>query len=213
MIVFPLSHFAYSSQGGGGCTPIQGLTFSSAAGTSNFSEAPAYGLYDYGMSMFLINQSEFGSGEKQLKSIAFETGGGSGYVFNNQRVRLAHTTATNLTTSIQILTGADVSNPATFTGVNNSDLMTVKDIFNWTIGSSGWQTPLTFDENFCYNGVDNLLVIWENIDGAWSGGYPWYESWFSNTNTETWYKYQDNSFPTGYGTTNVSYRPNMRFEY
>jgi len=212
MIVFPLSHFAYSSQEGG-CAPIQGLTFSSAAGTSNLYYAPAYGLYDYGMSMFLIDQSEFGSGEKQLKSISFETTGGIGYVFNNQRVRLAHTTATNLTTSIQILSAADVSNPATFTGVNNSDLMTVKDIFNWTIGASGWQTPLTFDENFCYNGVDNLLVIWENIDGNWASGYPYYESWFSNTNTETWYKYQDNNFPTGYGTTDVSYRPNMRFEY
>lgn len=198
----------------GGCTPIQGLTFSSAAGTSNLYDAPVYGLYDYGMSMFLIDQSEFGSGEKQLKSISFESASFTApYTVNNQRIQIAHTTATNLTSSIQITSAGDLSNPATFTGVAYSDLQEVKTPFTWAIGSTGWQTPITFDENFCYNGTDNLLVIWENRDGTWMSGYGWWESWFSNTNTETWYKYQDTTFPTGFGTTNVSYRPNMRFEY
>jgi hypothetical protein len=194
------------------CVPIQSLTFSSATGTSNFSNAPVYGLYDFGMSMFLINQTEFGSGEKQLKSISFEAAGfNTNYTVNNQRIQLAHTTATNLTTSIQITDAGDLSNPATFVGVAYTDLQEVKTPFTWVI-NNGWLT-VTFDDNFCYNGTDNLLIVWENRDSTWVSGYGWWESWFSNTNTETWYKYQDTTFPTGYGTTNVSYRPNMRFEY
>lgn len=196
----------------GACAPIQSLTFNANSGTSNLSNAPVYGLYDYGMSMFLIDQSEFGSGEKQLTSISFEAAGFTApYTVNNQRIQLAHTTATNLTTSIQITNGGSVSTPATFNGVNFSDLQEVKAPFTWAI-NNGWIT-VTFDSTFCYNGVDNLLIVWENRDGTWMSGYGWWESWFSNTNTETWYKYQDNSFPTGYGTTNVSYRPNMRFGY
>ena len=196
----------------GGCTPIQGLTFSANTGTSNLSEAPVYGLYDFGMSMFLINQSEFGSGEKQLKSISFEAAGFTApYTVNNQRIQLAHTTATDLTTSIQITSAGDLTTPATFTGVNNSDLQEVKSPFTWII-NNGWIT-VTFDNNFCYNGTDNLLIIWENRDGSWMSGYGWWESWFSNTNTETWYKFQDTTFPTGFGTTNVSYRPNIRLGY
>ena len=201
-----------SSAGAGGCTPIQGSTFNAASGTSNLSYAPVYGLYDYGMSMFLIDQSELGSGEKQLTSISFQASGfGSNYTVNNQRIQLAHTTATNLTTSIQITGAGDLSNPATFTGVNFSDLQEVKTPFTWVI-NSGWIT-VTFDSTFCYNGVDNLLIIWENRDGTWQSGYGWWESWFSNSNTETWYKYVDNSFPTGFGTTDVSYRPNIRLGY
>ena len=196
----------------GGCTPIQSLTFNANSGTSNLYNAPVYGLYDYGMSMFLIDQSELGSGEKQLTSISFEAAGfTSPYTVNNQRIQLAHTTDTNLTSSIQITNGGSVATPATFTGVNFSDLQEVKTPFTWAI-SNGWIT-VTFDSTFCYNGVDNLLIIWENRDGTWTSGYGWWESWFSNTNTETWYKYQDTTFPTGYGTTNVSYRPNIRLGY
>lgn len=195
-----------------GCTPIQSLTFNANSGTSNLSFAPVYGLYDYGMSMFLIDQSELGSGEKQLTSISFEAAGFTApYVVNNQRIQLAHTTDTNLTSSINITNGGSVATPATFTGVNNSDLQEVKTPFTWTI-SNGWLT-VTFDTTFCYNGVDNLLIVWENRDGTWVSGYGWWESWFDNTNTETWYKYQDTTFPTGFGTTNVSYRPNIRLGY
>ena len=195
-----------------GCTPIQSLTFNANSGTSNLSFAPVYGLYDYGMSMFLIDQSELGSGEKQLTSISFEAAGFTApYVVNNQRIQLAHTTDTNLTSSINITNGGSVATPATFTGVNNSDLQEVKTPFTWTI-SNGWLT-VTFDTTFCYNGVDNLLIGWENRDGTWVSGYGWWESWFDNTNTETWYKYQDTTFPTGFGTTNVSYRPNIRLGY
>ena len=107
---------------GGTCTPIQSLTFNANSGTSNLSFAPVYGLYDYGMSMFLIDQSELGSGEKQLTSISFEAAGFTApYVVNNQRIQLAHTTDTNLTSSINITNGGSVATPATFTGVNTSD--------------------------------------------------------------------------------------------
>ena len=190
---------------------IQGLTISTQSGTSNLNKAPAYGLYDYGISMFLINASEFGSGEKLLTSIAYEAGGYSNYTYNNQRVLVAHTTATDLTTSIQVTNAGNLSTPATFTGVNFSNLTEVKELFNWTV-NSGWNT-IDFDNNFIYDGTSNILIIHENRDGSWQSGYGWWESWFNNSNTETWYKFVDNSFPTGFGTTDVSYRPNMRLGY
>jgi hypothetical protein len=89
----------------------------------------------------------------------------------------------------------------------------VKNV-DWTISTNGWQT-ITFDSPFVYNGTDNLLLIWENRDGDWTSGYGWAKCWFDNTHNESWRLYQDYTYPAGtdYGTADVSYRPNTRFDY
>jgi hypothetical protein len=199
---FVINPYVYSTPSGD-CSAIVGSTFSSQAGTTNILRYPFYGLYDYSHSMFIINQSEFGTGEKQLESISFDLRGyTSGYTYNNQTIRIGHTSDSEFGPSVQV----------DLTGLTAYDVKTVKSSFSFTISSSGWAT-ITFDDNFCYNGIDNLLVIWENRDGTWQSGYGYSENWFDNSNYLSWYKYQDDTYPTGFGTRDQSYRPNMEFGY
>jgi hypothetical protein len=185
-----------------GCSPIVGTTWNSTVGTSNNSYHPAYGLYDYSQTMMIYRQSDIGSGEKQINSISFELKNYSGgYTLNNQTIKLAHITDSQFGTSVQ----CDLS------GIGGlSDLTTVKS-FNWS-ASNGWVT-FTFDDNFCYNGVDNLMIVWENRDGTWASGYGWAESHSTSSQYLTWYVYQDDTYPTGSGWRSSANRPNIRIGY
>ena len=172
-------------------------------GTSNKYTYPAYGLYDYSKSMFIYTQSELGS-SKNITEIEFQIGGYTvPYTYNGQYLQLAHTTDNEFGTNVKV----DLTN------LNNSNLTIVKNNFTFTISTNGW-TTISFDTPFNYNGIDNLLIIWENWDGSWSSGYGYSESVFDNCSCASdylsWYKYSDNSFPTGYGTRDKSYRPNIK---
>ena len=191
-----------------GTTPstptIQNLVWTSPAGTSNQEKYPAYGYYDYSHSMFIIRASEIGSGSKILHGLEIEVGGYTpGYTFNNQTIKLAHISDLEFGSNVKV----DLTN---INGVSN--LTTVKSNFNWTINNSGYQS-IDFDTNFEYNGSDSLLIIWENRDANWGSGFGWAECHFDNTYYDSWFKYQDNSYPTGYGTRDQSYRPNFKLKY
>ena len=189
----------------GECADIKNLTITHNTGTSNVTRYPAYGLYDYSQTLFMFKPTELGTTEKQITGLEIEVSGYSTpYTFTNQTIKLCHSTDSGFNSNLQV----DLTN------LNYTKLKTVKANFNWTINSSGWQS-LTFDENFCYDGTNNLVVIWENRDGSWQSGYGYAECWFDSTYGESWYVYQDNSYPasTSYGTVDISYRPNMRFTY
>ena len=182
---------------------IQNLTWTSSTGTSNGNKYPAYGLYDYSHTMYIIRADEL-SGSKLLNGLEIELDGyTAGYTYNNQIIKLAHITDNEFGTSVQV----------NLSGIGGlTDLTTVKNNFTFTISSSGYQT-IDFDTNFEYNGSDNLLIIWENRDGSYSSGYGWAECYFDNTYYDSWYKYQDSSYPSGYGTRDQSYRPNFKLKY
>lgn len=191
-----------------GTTPstptIQNLVWSSPEGDSNQERYPAYGYYDYSHSMFIIRASELGSGSKLLHGLEIEVGGyTNGYTYNNQTIKLAHISDLEFGDNVKV----DLTN---INGVAN--LTSVKSGFNWTINNSGYQT-IDFDTNFEYNGNDSLLIIWENRDSDWGSGFGWAECHFDNTYYDSWFKYQDNSYPTGYGTKDQSYRPNFKLKY
>ena len=183
---------------------IQGLTWSSTVGNSNVERYPAYGLYDYSHTMFIIRADELGSGQKLIEGLEIEMAGySSNYTFYNQTIKLAHTSDLEFGTNVT----ANLGNIS-----NLSNLTEVKTNFDWTIGSSGYQS-INFDTNFEYNGTDSLLIIWENRDGMWGSGFGWAECHFDNSYYDTWYKYQDNTYPNGTGTRDQSYRPNLKIKY
>lgn len=181
-------------------------TVSIGTGTSNVYRYPFYGLYDYSHTMFIYTQSEIG-GSKDISSIEFNLGDYSTpYTYNNITIKLAHTTDNEFGTNIKV----DLTN------LNNSDLTTVLSGYNLTISSNGW-VEFTFTTNFTYNGTDNLLVIIENRDGSWAANYGYAESVHDNCSCSndylSWYKHADGSYPTGYGTRDQSYRPNIKINY
>ncbi len=106
------------------------------------------------------------------------------------RIYVANTTATTLTagTYANIISGATL-------------------VYNGTrsFSSTGWNTIAT--TGFTYTG-NNLLVITETTyGGTGTSSYPTFQ-YTAGTAFEYWY--QDNSAPTGSGTINNSYRPNIQ---
>jgi hypothetical protein len=189
--------------GGGGCAPIVGTTWNSTVGTTNNDFVPFYGLYDYSQSMTIYRQSDIGAGEKQINSIAFQLKGfSSGYTVNDQRIKLAHITDSQFGTNVK----------SDLTGIAGLADLTECKVQNVTV-VNGWIT-FTFDTNFCYNGVDNLMIVWENRDGTWASGYGWAETHSTSSQFLTWYVYQDNTYPASvYGTRSSVGRMNIRIGY
>ncbi len=167
-------------------------------GTSGTSYVPVYGFYDYSWSRTVYLQSELGDA-KTIQSIAYQLyTSPSGYLMPNQTIWMKHTTDATITSGAY-------QDPAAngFTKVYDGDID-----FTGTIGD--WFEVVFNTTNFYYNGTDNLLVVWENRDGAYASGYPrWY---YQSTASRSTYKYADGSFPTTSGSIS-SYLPNTRFFY
>ena len=186
--------------GGSACaTPVVGSNVQIGAGTSNASYAPIYGLYDFSWYGMIFEASELGSA-KQITGIDVQTSGYTNpYIVNNQTIKIYNVVETIFD-----------STPA----VDLSDLTTsnetiVKANFTFTIGSSGFQS-ITFDENFCYDGVSNILISWENRDGTWQSGFGNGE--YAVATSKASYKATDDNYPTGNGTR-TNGRINTKFKY
>jgi len=206
--MFVSTHGIVSRSTVSGCTAVVGTNIQVGTGTSTDNRYPAYGLYDYSHQMFMYTSAQIGSGQKQITGISFNMASYTvPYTFLNQTLKLAHCTDVQFGTSVQILnTNGDIS------GVNGvTDLTIVKANFTWTINPNGWRT-VNFDTNFCYNGTSTLLVIWENRDGSWTTGYGTAQTSVP-TGFQSWYKEQDTTYPTGFGTRNSAKRPNIRLNY
>jgi hypothetical protein len=185
--------------GGGGCTPVVGSSLTVGFGTSNASYAPFYGLYDFSWYAMIFDQSELGA-TKQITGIEVEVSSyTTPYIVNNQTIKIYH-----------ISQSIFDSTPA----VNLSDLTLldetiVKASFTFTISPNGWQT-INFDDNFCFNGTDNILISWENRDGTWTSGFGNGE--YAVASSKAAHKATDDNYPTGNGTR-TNGRINIKFKY
>ena len=186
----------------GGCTPIQSVTEQIGSGTSNQSNAPFYGLYDYSVYAAIWEDTEFTSGsttERNIQGIQFELAGyTTPYTYNNLSIYMAH-----------CVEDVFPIGPA----VDGSDLTLTDETLVWsgnyTISSNGFQS-ITLDTPFCYNGTSNLYVRFENRDGSWQSGFGWGE--YDVAIDKAMYKFQDTTYPTGFGNEYNS-RLNWKFEY
>ena len=168
-------------------------------GSSSYNWHPFYGLYDYSHNMFIYNQSDLGSSGKEMFEISFELFGyADNYKFNGVTVKLAHTSDEIFASNAKV----DLTN------INYTELTTCVELYDLTITSNGW-VRIPFSSTFYYNGVDNLLVIIENHDGEWNSGFGAAYCEYENKYV-SWYKYSDNSYPTGSGTRD-KFIPNIKF--
>ena len=190
----------------GGCAPILGNSFQVGTGTRNSSNAPAYGLYDYSWYAAIWEYDELGSTAlnpvpMQITGINIQIAGYSnGYTYNNQTIKLYHVVESVFDNNGQPI---DLSNLTIY------DETIVKENFTWTIFGSGWKS-FTFDTNFCYNGTDNLLLVWENRDGSWASGFGHgeYEVAVDKAADDR----ADNAFPTGNANLVTNARINIQFK-
>ncbi len=149
------------------------------------------GLYNYSWSQAIYLQREIGS-PLRITAISYPfTEASPAYVMNNQHIFLKHTTLAQFPSGVY-------DNPET-TGFNQVYAGSV------TWNGSGWGT-ITLDTPFEYNGVENLIVYWQNLLGSRANGYPRF--WCNTLAYRSKYAYSDSSLPAG-GSRGDS-RPNLR---
>lgn len=168
MITFPITMMQDQF-----CVPIQGLDVIPQIDDNDKSEDAVMDTwYRYNFSAMLWLQSEIGSGRKQINGLQFMFGNTiPSFTRSNITVKLYHTTDSVIPSSPTTSLDTQMS------GV--TDLVTVLDNGTVTIaGSDGaYSTLFTFEENFCYNGVDNLIIQVEdrsntagtNYSNMWRG--------------------------------------------
>ena len=183
-------------------TAILSQTFSYINnGNESENHHPFYGLYDYSHNMYIFDQSNFGEGEKEIYELQFELSSyGHNYTYSDLTIKLAHTSDDFFKSSTKV----DLSN------ITYSDLTTCLSSHDLVILGEGY-VSIPFTTTFNYNGVDNILIIVENHDGDWTMGFGAAKG--SNTTSyKSWYKYSDNSYPSGTGTRQ-RYIPNIGLGY
>ncbi|MFH0894004.1 MAG: GEVED domain-containing protein [Bacteroidota bacterium] len=105
----------------------------------------------------------------------------------------------------------NVSN-SVFSDATMPDTTTMTRVFNGSVNWSGpgWKKiPCT--NNFIYNGSDNLLIYWINLDGSWSAGYPVF-MYTSTTDYKGGYSYDDYVFPPASGSLTYD-RPDIKIAF
>jgi hypothetical protein len=197
-------------------------------GTSSIRYAPFYGLYDYSQFGVIYTADEilqagndagidltFGG---DITSLFFQyTGWYTNYTATRQTVKFSHTDA------IQIERGPFGSGSSyvypDYRHINLGNTTTVKENFTFTNPSSedweeiGENTPgqaTGFTTPFYWNGVDNILIAWENRDDTWVSGYGYLRGGGDSRRAHSWYR--DNSYPTSSSGNNVS-APNIRLVF
>lgn len=192
------------SGGGESCVPATGATTQVQFGTTSSARFPAYGLYNYGITIQMFTQSALqsalGAGQKRITSVEYliNTSWTSPYIFNNQTIKMAHVDP-SITDIPNNVWNATFDNAASLSAI--SDIKTCKSNFNWepSAASPGNWLTTTLDDFFCYNGTSGILLIWENNDGSWQSGFGTMRASYSGFNTSPFHSafiQQDANFPT-----------------
>jgi len=169
-----------------------GVQTTVGTGTTSESYIPFYGLYDFGWSAMLYKASELNF-MGRIDTISFYVNNTvTAYQMLSQNIYMSETPDAVFATS-------DKPDPATMTQVFTGDL---------TWNGPGWY-KIALQNPYTYSGNSNLMLYWENMDGVYVSGYPYFNSTPTSGNLAK-YKYQDNTFPTTAGTLTVN-RPNIKF--
>jgi len=162
-------------------------------GTSSTNYVPCYGWYDYGWSGTIYLQEEI-SEAMTINKIAYHVSNApQNYTMPDQYIYMAHTDQ-------DVITNNTYQNPA---GVRD-----FQEVFHGeVVWNSGW-IEIIFETPFAYNGVDNLMIWWDNFDGDYASGYPSF--YYTNQTSRAIYKYADGTFPASSTGTISYYVPNLR---
>ena len=156
---------------------------------------PFTGSFNYSTVFFIYKPSEVGS-SRLINNLSWNISS-SNYTINNITITLAHTSNTVFSSS----TKTDL------TEVNNSNITTC---FNGNITVSGTKVTSNFTTPFMYNGINNLLIIFENNNGSIINNIL--PSLISvKTSNRTVYLYQDTSITSGSVMTATNFSINFTF--
>lgn len=183
-----------------GTPPITGGVLTIGVGTSLAYQLPINAEDTYGKTGIIWTAAELG-GAKTITEIEFFFRSYSPVkTFTNQTIKMA------LVDEATFLASPDMS----FSDLTLTGLVTAKSGFTHSITSNNLWYSFVLDTPFVYDGVKNLIIIWENNMGTWDVNY-------GGTNTATVANTVASKsgvvFPiTGIGTRS-SKRPNIKIHY
>lgn len=160
-------------------------------GSSHIMGNPAAGSSDYGWSANIYLAREI-MGAGPIEAISFyQAGGGFSGSISDQQLFLAHTKDT------------------AWRNLHKPEPMSMTRVYQGNVHwNAGW-TRITLDKAFDYNGVDNLVVYWESLDGSGSvAGTPTFSCSGDPGIKMAKATYQGSEFPNGNGSW--SQRPDIR---
>lgn len=181
--------------------PVQGLEAQIGTYYTTTSFNPIYGLYNYSISGNLYSGASVGA--KQLTGLSvYFSGYTTPYSYINQELWIGVVSNSTFPTTTPQVDFSDL----TFI----TPLTKVKSSFTLNITNNTWH-QFNFDTNFCYDGANNLLLVWKNYDASWQSGYG--NAQVANVVSKAMYKGQDASFPTTGTGTRTNFPLLIKFNY
>jgi len=167
---------------------------------------PMYMFYQFGYCAYIYTNIEIGIGQNVwITGIRFNMVGDAvdNRTVDNQTLKLSQV-------------NSNIFPPGTQNNMSQlSAIFTTVKSFAWTVPKdfNNW-LEIQFDTPYNYNPTTNLLVLWENRNGAYILGTSLipYSKCTSNGLNNTYYNFQDGSMPslTTMGTIDNTARPNIQ---
>jgi hypothetical protein len=192
-----------AQSGGSGCAyGVQNLNVQVGTYSGYNQLKPFYGLWNYGITAGIYTASQVGTGGKQLTSLQFYPRGfTAGFTVVNQEIWIGEISNSTFPTTTPAVDFSDLTFIKPLTKVTTKDV-TISTNFVWI--------NVPFDVPYCYDGTNNLLVVWKNYDGDWTSGFG--ECQVANVSSRGMSKIADTAFPTGNGTRD-NFPLLLRFNY
>lgn len=163
-------------------------------GTTNTSNFPCNGNYDYSWTNYIIPAEQFRN-SIAIDEILFEVANEpSNYTMNNQQLYLGYTNDDVVSMNLPDLN-------------NYPFLLVFEGSITWN--GSGWQ-GITLDEEFYLTCRSNLQLVWINGDGTGENGYPEFKKTDTLINSAT-FSCSNGSTPDNFDSY-ASCFPNMKLK-
>ena len=181
----------------GNCTSVTGATYTgSFNGTSNSTHFPFSYYWKYSVSAQIITAAELNNTAIQITGIQnqFSYSDRDGHFDNNHFVYMMHTTESDLSnaTDVQLSGIAVTDKTLVWSGNFYSPPRTTSQMWSGDIYS--FEGPNVFDNNFCYDGTSNVIILWEKKWGSFTTGGPTFETASSSKTNGSIYDYDDYSY-------------------
>ncbi|HOQ50076.1 MAG TPA: fibronectin type III domain-containing protein, partial [Candidatus Kapabacteria bacterium] len=175
-------------------------------GTTSSYQIPINRWYNHSISEIIYLQSEIGSGQKTIKSIAYYKMSGTDLnPINDIHIYMRHTTATVATTGTVL-----ASTTAPYTPVATDYQRVYSGNFpNDSV--TGWM-KVDLDSFFVYNGVDNLQILVVKGFQSYISNQPYYATFTPGATMRSAYQYVDGTMPNNVPYTMTAV-PVTRFEF
>lgn len=202
---------------GGGCAPVVGTNFTVISGTGTVLHyVPYTAYYRYSLGIWLMTAAELGSAKQftglQLSKAYTEP---SGITQLGNTIKMYHTTASVLPSTINT-TG--INQNMTLVGANAGLVVTdeTEVMYNtsfYQTATAGWKNINFPSNNFCYNGTDNVVVMWINNMGSYDvSNYPYWDTDSTSASSQRGgWAYSDSALPNSVSRANS--RPHLKLNY